>query len=227
VSAASLARHYARHRFAALFAVLLLTIAGHGFVSALLPAANPLDWLLGASLVALVLSAGRGRLRLALGALAAAFVAMRLVEPFLDHPAPMHAAQTSLGLACLLAAGVAARRALSAGPVDTERIFAALDVYLLVGVAFGVGYWLLETALPGSLALGDRALSTGQTIYFSFVIQTTVGFGDIVPLREQAQGLVIVQGIGGQLYLAVLIARLVGLHSAEAGAPRREGEGPA
>ena len=49
----------------------------------------------------------------------------------------------------------------------------------------------------------------------SFVIQATIGFGDIVPIREHAQGVVVAQGIGGQMYLAVLVARLVSLYSAQ------------
>ena len=43
---------------------------------------------------------------------------------------------------------------------------------------------------------------------------STLGFGDIVPLTGVAQGLVSVEAVGGQMYLAVLVARLVSLYSA-------------
>jgi hypothetical protein len=207
-----LARRYVERRFTILFAALLLSIAGHAFVGELLPVVNPLDWLLGLSLVAVVLSAQSAWTRITLGGLALGFVAARLVQPLLDHPAPLVVGQTSLAIACLLATGVAGHRALASGPVDGERIFAAIDVYLLVGVAFGVGYWLIEAALPGSLTEGSGgALTPPRAVYFSFVTQATLGYGDIVPIREHVQGVV-----GGQMYLAVLIARLVSLYSAQA-----------
>ena len=214
--ARSLARRYVEHRFTVLFAVLLLAIAGHAPIGNLLPVANPLDWLLGLSLAAIVLSAWRGRLRWILGVLGVGFVAARLVDPLLDHSAPLFASQTALGLACLLAAWAAVRRALASGPVDAEHIAAALDAYLLVGLAFGAGYWLLEAAMPGSFSLGaGGALTPPRAVYFSFVTQATLGYGDIVPIGEDAQGVVVAQGVGGQMYLAVLVARLVSLYSAQ------------
>jgi hypothetical protein len=210
------ARWYFRERFTSLFAVLLVTIGAHSLVGRVLPVANPLDWLLGLSLVAVVFSVPEGRLRRALYALTAGFVAMRLAQPLLDHPAPLLLSQSAMAVACLLAAGVAVRRALATGPVDREHIFAALDAYLLVGLAFGVGYWLLEIAQPGSFAPGPAGSFTpARGLYFSFVTQATLGYGDIVPLREEAQGIVIVQAVGGQMYLAVLVARLVSLFSAQ------------
>jgi hypothetical protein len=212
----SLARRYLEYRFTILFAVLLLAIAGHAPIGKLLPVANPLDWLLGLSLAAVALSAWHGRLRWILGVLMVGFVAARLVDPLLDHVAPLFASQTALGLACLLAASAAVRRALASGPVDAEHISAALDAYLLVGIAFGAGYWLLEAAVPGSFSLGaGGALTPQRAVYFSFVTQATLGYGDIVPIGEHAEGVVIVQGVGGQMYLAVLVARLVSLYSAQ------------
>jgi len=214
--ACSLARRYVRRRFTVLFAALLLTISGHALVGRVLPVANPLDWLLGLSLVAVVLSVRQGRLRWVLYGAAVGAVGARLLQPMLDHPAPAFVGQSLFALACLLTSGVSMRRALAAGPVDGEHIFAALDAYLLVGIAFGVGYWLLETALPGSFSSGSAgALTTPRAIYFSFVTQATLGYGDIAPIREEAQGIVVAQAVGGQMYLAVLVARLVSLYSAQ------------
>ena len=216
VSVRSLARSYAERRFTVLFAVLLVAISGHAFVGGLIRVANPLDWLLGLSLVAVVLSVRRGPLRFALWAVALGFIGARLVQPLLEHRAPDTISQALFALACLLTAGVAVRRALSSGPVDREHIFAALDAYLLVGIAFGVGYWLLELAEPGSFGTGDGGpLTTPRALYFSFVVQATIGFGDVVPIGEHAQGIVVAQGVGGQMYLAVLVARLVSLYSAQ------------
>lgn len=201
-------------RFTVLFAVLMVTISGHALVGSLLPIANPLEWLLGLSLIAVVLTVRRGRLRWILYAATGVLVVARLAQPMLDHSAPTFISQSMFAVACLLTAGVAVRRALAAGPVDGEHIFAALDAYLLVGIAFGIGYWMLETALPGSFS-SAQPLTAPRAIYFSFVTQATLGYGDIAPVSEHAQGVVVAQGMGGQMYLAVLIARLVSLYAAQ------------
>jgi hypothetical protein len=62
-------------------------------------------------------------------------------------------AEAVWGLACLLAMTATARFALGAGPVDGERVFAALAVYLLAGLVFSVGYWSLDRAWPNSFAV--------------------------------------------------------------------------
>jgi hypothetical protein len=51
-------------------------------------------------------------------------------------------------------------------------------------------------------------------LYFSFVTLCTLGYGDIVPVSPVAQTFSAVEAIIGQLYLAVLVARLVGMHTA-------------
>lgn len=212
--ARSLIRRYVRNRFTVLFVALAVAIAGHGLAGAVLPVANPLEWLIGIGLVAVVFSARRGWLRWLLGGLVTASVAGRLAQGLLDDPVPVFVGQLCVALACVLAAGVAIRRALASGPVDAEHICAALDAYLLVGIAFGVAYWMLEAALPGSFAsVASDGLTPARAIYFSFVTQTTLGYGEITPLGEPAQGLVIAQGVGGQIYLVVLVARLVTLYS--------------
>jgi hypothetical protein len=60
-------------------------------------------------------------------------------------------------------------------------------------------------------------------VYFSFVTLTTLGYGDAVPLSSGARGLAIVEAPCGQLYLAVIVARLVALHLSEAISGRNEG----
>jgi len=47
----------------------------------------------------------------------------------------------------------------------------------------------------------------------SFVTLAMLGYGDVLPRSELAQSLAIVEAVGGQMYLAVLIARLVSLYS--------------
>ena len=51
--------------------------------------------------------------------------------------------------------------------------------------------------------------------YFSFMTLTTVGYGDVVPTSGSARAAVVLEAVLGHFYLAVLVARLVGLHIAD------------
>ena len=52
-----------------------------------------------------------------------------------------------------------------------------------------------------------------RAVYFSFVTIATLGYGDIVPKSEVTQGMAVLQAVGGQMYLAVLVARMVSLYT--------------
>jgi hypothetical protein len=206
---------YRRHRFLALFAMLIFTIAVHSAVEAIAPAVNALEWLLALSLGAAVLSLELGRRARLLLWLAGAFLVFRLAEPWLGIPAIFPLSQILFALAGLLAVGLMAKSALGGGHVNSERIFAALDAYLLAAFVFGVLYALLDREWPGSFAhASETALTPRSAAYLSFVVISTLGFGDIVPTSGPAQGIVMVEAVGGQMYLAVLVARLVSLYSA-------------
>jgi voltage-gated potassium channel Kch len=102
-----------------------------------------------------------------------------------------------------------------------EPLYAGLSAYLLAGIFFGVFYWVLEYTWPGSLAIPGEGVqshvSLPVAIYYSFVTLTTLGYGDVVPRSEVMRGLAILEAVAGQLYLAVMIARLVSLYAAGAG----------
>jgi len=112
----------------------------------------------------------------------------------------------------LIAAAVALSFAFRAQSIDREHVYAALSAYLLAGIFFGVLYWVLEQIWPGTFAAPGH-FSRMSAIYFSFVTLATLGYGDIVPRSDVARGVAIVEGVGGQLFLAVLVARLVSLYA--------------
>jgi hypothetical protein len=114
------------------------------------------------------------------------------------------------GVIGLIAAGSALRFAVSTQSVDRETIYAALSTYLLAGLFFGQIYWSLESAWPGSL-VGPDDFSDVRAIYYSFVTLATLGYGDYLPRTDLARGFATFEVIGGQLFLAVLVARLIGL----------------
>ncbi len=107
--------------------------------------------------------------------------------------------------------------------VTFDTICASVCVYLLFGIVWSLGYSLLESTQPGSFRLSaPNELSSASMrflgaqldipIYYSFVTMTTLGYGDIVPTNPSSRMLSILQALTGQLYLVVLVARLVGLH---------------
>jgi hypothetical protein len=104
--------------------------------------------------------------------------------------------------------------------VDRQVLYAAITVFLLLGAVFVPIYGSLELLQPGSFVDGsypDTPVFWQQLVYFSFVTLTTVGFGDILPVNPWARAVVNVEAVIGVLYIAILMARLVGLYSTDAG----------
>jgi hypothetical protein len=104
--------------------------------------------------------------------------------------------------------------------VTVDALLGAVVTYLLAAVAFTFAFEIVELLQPGSFsgipdqARSHRAELGSSMLYFSFVCITTMGYGDIVPVSGIARPLAVLEGVFGQLYLAVMIARLVGLHIA-------------
>ncbi len=102
--------------------------------------------------------------------------------------------------------------------VTGEVIYGALCVYMLLGLIWGMLYFGLESYQPGSFQMNiGTSPSEGlvsHCVYFSYVTLTTLGYGDFSPLSAGARSLAMVEALVGQLYLAVLIARLVGMQIA-------------
>ena len=207
-----LAPKYLRNRYRILFYTVLLTLISAPILSALKFSGILIESFLAANLLAAIMpiSGVMSRPYLMLGLLA-----IWLVRPFtswLEHPtlsAATLAVWTAIGL---LAAARALRFAMSATKVDAEHLYAALSAYLLAGIYFGLLYWVLEQIIPGTFAASTH-FSQSSAIYFSFVTLATLGYGDIAPRGDIARGVAIIEGVGGQLFLAVLVARLVSLYS--------------
>jgi hypothetical protein len=97
--------------------------------------------------------------------------------------------------------------------VTAETIYAAIVVYLFMGVLWSFSYRLLFSIDPTcfQIALNQNRDPNLIFVYFSFVTLTTLGYGDIIPLSDQAYALTILEAVVGQMYLAIMIARLVGM----------------
>lgn len=99
-----------------------------------------------------------------------------------------------------------------AGPVNVHRIQGAVAAYLLLGLAWALAYELVDLRVAQAFSLTNPAERTRQHFaYFSFVTLTTVGYGDVTPVHPVARSLAVVEALTGQLYPAILLARLVSL----------------
>ncbi len=95
--------------------------------------------------------------------------------------------------------------------VTADTIVGGICVYLLIGLFWALVYTLLNNLKSGVIAFeGDPSL-----FYFSFTTLTTLGYGDILPKGRYVMMLTNFEAISGQIFLAVFIARLVGLHTAQ------------
>src|SRR6266705_1696957 len=110
------------------------------------------------------------------------------------------------------------RFVLRAPVVTTEVLCASISAYLMLGLMWTMAYWLVDQLTPGgafsfNTNAGTRSINGFNGFYFSFITLSTVGYGDITPVSKVARWLAAMEAMTGLLYVAVLIARLVGLYS--------------
>ena len=100
------------------------------------------------------------------------------------------------------------RRLFESRSITVDTILGGICLYFLLGFIWSNLYVFLQLVQPG--AFGD--VSRIQLFFFSFTTLTTLGYGDVTPDTPYAMVLANLQAIAGQMYVAVFIARLVGLH---------------
>ena len=204
-------RIYFSRRYAILFYTLLLTMVAAPLMTVFELKGAFIEFFLAANLVAAVMPVANVSSRRALLTVLAVIAVARFFFESSEYPA---LSAVSLGLWTimgLVAAAYALRFAFRATEVDTEHVYASLSAYLLAGIFFGSFYWVLEQISPGSFQT-NGAFTRFTAIFFSFVTLATLGYGDVVPRTDVARGLAVIEGVGGQLFLAVLVARLVSLY---------------
>ncbi len=96
--------------------------------------------------------------------------------------------------------------------VSTDTILGGITVYFLFGILWTIFYRILLLLHPAAISVTDPHFPMNELLYFSFITLMTVGYGDIVPLIPIARNLAILEAFTGQLYLAIFISRLVGIH---------------
>jgi hypothetical protein len=100
--------------------------------------------------------------------------------------------------------------------MTSDRLWGAASAYLMIGLLWSFLFAIVDRIQPGSFAVRGEIgmLALHDLIYFSFSSLTTTGFGDIVPVGRIAKTAATLQVIIGQLFIAILIAKLVGVYPA-------------
>jgi hypothetical protein len=200
---------YSRNRYLILFySLLFMMVAGPIAATFNLPQIF-VKLLFAACLLLAVLPNTTRHTRIVLVGAVLLLIAVRLVSESDDVPINFGPVLALYGLTGLVAAAGSLRFAVTSPRVDRETIHAALSTYLLAGVFFGVLYSAIEFSAPGSFSGPDEFTESAAT-YYSFVTLATLGYGDFLPRSELARGLATLEVIAGQLYLAVMVARLIG-----------------
>lgn len=190
----------------------LLSEWGFGYVSEIL------QMLLALTLIASLMSIVSQRLISFLLAVLSLMVILKLLYLVLHFNVMLPSSQLAQVFFCFVAAALILRFVMRTTRVNDDVVFAALSVYLLFGLIFGFIYFMVEQACPGSLlhnvtsASFEGGIRLSQAIYFSFVTLATLGYGDIIPANDIIRSLAITQTMIGQVYLVVLVARLVTLY---------------
>jgi Ion channel len=114
-------------------------------------------------------------------------------------------------LYCLMLATIILWRIFEPGRITGKPVQGALISYLLIGLIFGLLFHVIHLLNTTKCFNGLSSDHRKEFIYYSFCTITTDGYGDITPYSAVARSLSNLEALVGQLYPAVLIARLISL----------------
>ena len=99
------------------------------------------------------------------------------------------------------------------GPVTHHRVRGAIVIYLSIAHAFAALYELLVAIVPDAISSvptqGDYLIVGKTLMYYSLSTLTSIGYGDLLPLHPLARSLSTLESVIGQLFPAILIARII------------------
>jgi len=211
------------------YGALLLVLFVHLVLFSFLDEHRAIRWLLDVSILALIGSAihaisGRRWLRgfiivLGVAAMLLGTVSREMsVDPIFPFGILAKAALYGIVIVIIF------KDVLKRDEVDMDAVLGACCVYILIGLAWESVYTWVEWRIPDSFALpAGRPETVGShgpvaiesdLLYFSLITMTTIGYGDITPKSPPARILAALQGLVAQLYVAIIIARMVGMELA-------------
>ncbi len=163
---------------------------------------------------------GRSRRTLIVGfGLAVLGVALQWTALFTNISAYFRLAGFVFILFLVLTIGEVLRHLLKKGPVTADKLHGALAGYIMIAFLWAFIYALVESFTPGSFNFPQVNATDPhllfQFVYFSFTTLTTVGYGDVTPVTDQARSFVMIEEFAGVFFVGILIARLAGIYPPE------------
>ena len=98
--------------------------------------------------------------------------------------------------------------------IDVRTVLGAVCIYVLLGMMFAFVYAAINGIGETPFFVQTAHATTPDFLYFSFITQTTVGYGDFTAAGDLGRALAVVEALTGQLYLVTIIAVLVSRLSA-------------
>ncbi|MGH2501493.1 MAG: potassium channel family protein [Ktedonobacterales bacterium] len=184
------------------------------------------SFLLGTTLLVALHTSSAGRGLMLLGAL---FLVIDTLSAVIGALLPVGAKFGLLGpviggLLLVIAAVVIIRRIVAHRIVTARTVLGAIDVYLLIGIIFALIFAGLDALGPAPFFVGVPHATSNDYLFFSYSTLTTVGYGNLVPAGSLGSTLAMVEALFGQIYLVIVVARLVSLWGQER--PRLEARRP-
>jgi hypothetical protein len=223
-----------RHRYLLLLSILVCALIVQSIERTLVGIGLAAEVLVGVSLFVMILVVFRGhrsrQVALCFGAVVVALGWARYTLPELS-PLWLDVVQKLfLTLFHGWAAALILRDVFQQERILTDDVLGAVSGYLLAAGAWGNLYILFELLIPGSFTVspeltaqfGDPQGRNALFTYFSLAALTSVGYGDVVPVRGPLTALAMLETVFGQFYIAVVVAQLVGMRLAQG--PRGRGD---
>jgi Ion channel len=161
------------------------------------------------------------RLAICLTILAAISVTLRFAADLRSLTNLEIISQASALIAMILVVRAILSEVLRARTASTDMVIGAVCLYLVIGLAWTFLYYSMYLLAPGSIFVSPGQITVvaseskfAEVMYFSLSAMTTIGSSGEHPLTVMARQLAVVESAMGQLYLAVLVSRLVGFHTA-------------
>ena len=136
------------------------------------------------------------------------------------HAAAALASTVFFGHLCFL---IYSRHLFSDRTISRETLYAATNAYLALGLMFAFLFSAIEALSPGAFrgAVPQGSVEDIMNIfvYYSFVTLATLGYGDITPVIPLAMTLAYLEAVVGQLYVAMTVARVVGIYGSQSRKP--------
>jgi hypothetical protein len=98
----------------------------------------------------------------------------------------------------------------AAGAVTVIVVAGVLCLYMLIGLFFAFTYSAIQNLGGAPFFAGGAAATSAQSVYFSFVTLTTVGYGDLTARTNLGRTLAVSEALLGQVYLVTVVATIVG-----------------